>query len=171
MALAPRRVQNVPDFLSRDPMMVLHPASITPESMKRCCFRKMSGACDGRCAKSISASMRIRWQRWLAGFSIERVTGASQFHIGLARSRGRGREAQQFADDIEIRANSRLARAFVGMALPIPEQGFHDLPAIGNSRAMLLSIIEFESVSWQLPSRGLRIGSTVPGMILDKFYD
>ena len=45
MALAPRRVQSVPDCLSRDPMMVLHPASITPESMKRCCFRKMGGAC------------------------------------------------------------------------------------------------------------------------------
>jgi hypothetical protein len=45
MALALRRVQNVSHCLSRDPMMVLHPASITPESMKRCCFRKMGGAC------------------------------------------------------------------------------------------------------------------------------
>jgi hypothetical protein len=34
MALAPRRVQSVPDCLSRDPMMVLHPASITPEPMR-----------------------------------------------------------------------------------------------------------------------------------------
>ena len=60
----------------------------------------------------------------------EGVTGASQF-LGLARSRGRGREAQQFADGIEIRANSRLVRAFVGMALPIQEQGFYNLPAVG----------------------------------------
>ncbi len=44
MALAPRRVQNVPDCLSRDPMMVLRAASITPEPMKRCCFRKMGHA-------------------------------------------------------------------------------------------------------------------------------
>jgi len=45
MALAPRRVQNVPDGLSRDPMMVLHPASITPEeAMKRCCFAKDGAA-------------------------------------------------------------------------------------------------------------------------------
>jgi len=46
MALAPRRVQSVPDCLSRDLMMVLHPASITLEPMKRCCFRKMGSACD-----------------------------------------------------------------------------------------------------------------------------
>src|SRR5580693_2693524 len=61
---------------------------------------------------------------------IERVTRASQL-LGLARSRGRGREAQQFADGIEIRANSRSVRAFLGMALPIQEQGFYDLPVIG----------------------------------------
>lgn len=53
MALAPRRVQSVPDCLSRDPMMVLHPASITPESMKRCCPRKMEQRMRRRCAKSI----------------------------------------------------------------------------------------------------------------------
>jgi hypothetical protein len=123
MALAPRRVQNVPDCLSRDPMMVLHPASITPESMKRCCFRKMGAHATDvvrkvfplRCGSAGSAG----WPDSVR--DIERVTGASQFYFGLARSRGRGREAQQFADGIEIRANSRLARAFVGMALPIPE--------------------------------------------------
>ena len=53
MALAPRRVQSVPDCLSRDPMTVLHPASITPEPMKRCCFRKMGQRMRRRCAKSI----------------------------------------------------------------------------------------------------------------------
>ena len=69
MALAPRRVQNVPDCLSRDPMMVLHPASITPEPMKRCCFRKMGQRMRWALCEKYSASMRIRWQRWLAGFS------------------------------------------------------------------------------------------------------
>ena len=118
MALAPRRVQNVPGGLSRDPMMVLHPASITPETMKRCCFLKMGQRMRRRCAKSIplrcgSAGSAGRPD---SVRDIERVTGASQFHFGLARSRGRGREAQQFADGIEIRANSRLVRAFVGMA-------------------------------------------------------
>jgi hypothetical protein len=132
MPLAPRRVQSVLDCLSRDPMMVLHPASITPEPIKRCCFRKFGQRMRRRCAKSIPLrcgsagsagrpdSVRDR----------ERVTGVSQF-LGLARSRGRRREAQQFADGIEIRANSRLVRAFVGMSLPIQEQGFYDLTAVG----------------------------------------
>ncbi len=69
MALAPRRVQNVPDCLSRDPMMVLRAASITPEPMKRCCFRKMGQRMRWALCEKYSASMRIRWQRWLAGFS------------------------------------------------------------------------------------------------------
>jgi len=30
--------------LSRDPMMVLQPASITPEPLKKCCFQKVGVA-------------------------------------------------------------------------------------------------------------------------------
>src|ERR1700686_4178890 len=41
MALAPRTVQNMPDCLSRDPITVLHPASITPEPMNNPCFRNL----------------------------------------------------------------------------------------------------------------------------------
>ncbi len=72
-ALAPRGVQNLPDCLSRDPMMVLHPASITPEPMKRCCFRKMGQRMRWALCEKYSASMRIRWQRWLAGFSARSI--------------------------------------------------------------------------------------------------
>jgi hypothetical protein len=82
--------------------------------------------CD-EVARNVFPSLRIRWQCWSDSVrDIDRVTGASQF-LGLARSRGRRREAQQFADGIEIRANSRLVRAFDGMALPIQEQGLYDL--------------------------------------------
>ena len=37
MALALRTVQNVPDCLHREPVMVLRPASMTPEPTNKCC--------------------------------------------------------------------------------------------------------------------------------------
>jgi hypothetical protein len=85
MALAPRRVQSVADCLSRDPMMVLHPASITPP-VKRCCFRKTGQGLRRRGAKSIplrygSADGAGRPD---SVRDMERVTGASQC-LGLAR--------------------------------------------------------------------------------------
>ncbi len=36
IAFAPRTVQNMPDFLRREPITVLQPASMTPEPTKRC---------------------------------------------------------------------------------------------------------------------------------------
>ena len=42
MALAPRTVQNIPDPLQREPIMVLQPASTTPEPTNRC-WRRNSG--------------------------------------------------------------------------------------------------------------------------------
>ena len=55
-----RACQNVPDCLSRDPMTVLHPGSITPEPMKRCCFRRTGQRMPGALCEKYFASMRIR---------------------------------------------------------------------------------------------------------------
>ena len=42
MAFAPLTVQNIPDCLRREPMTVLHPASITPEPTNKY-WRRNSG--------------------------------------------------------------------------------------------------------------------------------
>jgi hypothetical protein len=53
-ALAPRRVQNVPDCLSRDPMMVLHNSFDRARTDEEMLFpKRWSSASGGRCAKSI----------------------------------------------------------------------------------------------------------------------
>src|SRR6201984_1960784 len=72
--------------------MVLHPASITPEPMKRCCFRKTGQRMRRSCAKIIPLRCGFAGTagRLDSVRDIERVTGASQF-LGLAWSRGRAR--------------------------------------------------------------------------------
>jgi hypothetical protein len=57
--LAPLRVQNVSDCLSRDPMMVLHISFGRARTDEEMLFpKRWSSASGGRCAKSIP-SMRI----------------------------------------------------------------------------------------------------------------
>ena len=59
MALAPRRVQNVPGCLSRDPMMVLQNSFDHVRTDEEMLFPKIGQRMRGALCEKYSASMRI----------------------------------------------------------------------------------------------------------------
>src|ERR1700677_2045353 len=58
IALAPRTVQNMPDCLSREPITVLHPASMTPEPTNKCWRRNLGERMHSALLSKYAVSMR-----------------------------------------------------------------------------------------------------------------